>query len=258
MRFATIRLGLFLSLLFFASNFALAECIPGADPCAPKKKMDEWDKAMLFGFNLSRGNSETVLLNIAANAKKETAQDLWDFGASYNYGEDKQKPEEQQKTRNDVRANGSYNYLFTDRMFGGLGAKFLYDEIADVDYRVNADPTIGYYLLKDNTFKFRLEGGPSYTFEKVGGVSDDFFSPRVADRFDWAISCTSKVYQQAEIYFDISDSDNYIVNAEAGVEAALSTNLALVVAVRDSYDNLPAADKDKNDLAVISSIKVAL
>lgn len=118
--------------------------------------------------------------------------------------------------------------MLNDNSFLGLGGKFLYDELAEIDYRTNLDPTYGYYFIKDNQFKFKLEGGPSYIFEKVGQKSDDYLAPRLADRFDWALTCTSKIYQLAEILFDVNDSDNYIINAEIGVESALTTALSLV------------------------------
>jgi putative salt-induced outer membrane protein YdiY len=183
-----------------------------------------------------------------------------DFGLAYNFGEDKNIQDEDgdNTTRNDVRVNAAYNYKYTERAYVGAGTKYLYDEIALVDYRLNLNPTLGYFLVKDSTFSFALEGGPGYTFEKVDSIEDNYFSPRIADRFDWIISCTSKLFQSTELLIDVNDSDNYIVNAEIGVEAALSSSLSLVVALRNAFDNQPAASIDKNDLTVISALKVAL
>lgn len=242
------------------SETALAECNPVDDPCAPKKDPAAWDKSLSLGFNLTQGNSDTTLFNLGGKAARDYQNDIWDFGFAYSYGEDDAREEagEDKTNKNDFRGNASYSYLLTDRLFLGFGTKYLYDEIADIDYRVNLEPTVGYYFLKDNSFKFRIEGGPGYIFEKAGGVDDDYFAPRIADRFEWAITCTSKMFQAAEVIFDISDSDNYIVNAEAGVEAALTTALALVFSVRETYDNQPAAGREKDDLAVITALKVAL
>lgn len=258
-----IRKAILLLATVFASMLpsnSFAECIPGNDPCAPKKVIDAWDKSLAFGFNLTSGNSETTLLNIGARAVRESAIDIWDFSMNYNYGEDKNTVDEDgnDTTRNDFRAAGQYDYFLSDRTYIGFGTKFLYDEIADIDYRVTPDPKVGYYLLKDNTFKLRAEAGPSYIFEKVGGLSNDYLAPRVAERFEWALTCTSKIFQSVEAYFDVNDSENYIVNAEVGAEAALATNLSLVFTVRDTYDNQPAEGKEKDDLSVITAIKVAL
>lgn len=237
---------------------ALGECST-TDPCAPKKEKDAWAKSIAVGFNLTSGNSENTLATIIGNANKETDADFTDFNVSYGYGETEDSESGEKSTnRNDLRADGAYNYKLTPDWYAGFGSKYLRDRLADVDYRVNLNPTIGYYLLKDSDFSLALEGGPGYTFEKVADLSNDYFSPRVADRFEWVISCTSKIYQKAEVLFDTEDSENYIVNSEVGIEAAISTQLALVVAIKDLYDNVPAADRERNDIQVISALKVAL
>jgi putative salt-induced outer membrane protein YdiY len=249
-----------LFLILIPATQAFSQCDPKEDSCAPKKEPGAWDKSLAFGLNVTSGNSETTVANIASKFAKDFEGEIWDFGLAYNYGEDKAREDsgEDKTNRNDLRGNASYNHMLNDNVFVGFGTKFLYDEIADVDYRVGLDPTAGYYFIKDNTYKFRLEAGPSYIFEKVGSVSDDYLAPRIADRFDWAISCTSKIYQTAEVLFDINDSDNYLVNAEIGVEAALNSTLSLVFTVRETFDNQPAPDREKDDLAIITALKVAI
>ncbi len=242
------------------STLVFAQCDPKDDPCAPKKEPGVWDKSLAFGFNLTSGNSDTTLANISGKFSRDYENNIWDFGMQYNYGEDKDRElsGEDKVSRNDFRSNASYNRLLDERLFVGFGTKFFYDEIADIDYRVFADPTVGYYLLKDNTFKFKLEAGPSYIFEKVGGVEDDYLAPRVADGFEWVLSCTSKIFQTAEVLMDINDSENYLVNAEVGVEAALNATMSLVFKVRETYDNQPADGREKDDLAMITALKVTL
>lgn len=251
---------LFILSCMLVATQVFAACNPKDDPCAPKKVIGEWVSSAALGYNLSSGNADTSLLSIMASTQKEIGDDLYAFGAQYNLGTDKAKndPVNDDTTRNDFRANGSYKHLVSDRVFAGIGSSFLYDEIADVDYRVLVNPSMGYYLLKDEDFKFNLEAGPSYVFEKQGGESNDYFAPRIADRFDWTISCTSKIYQQTEVIFDVDESDNYLINTEIGIESALSTELSLVVLARNNYDNLPAVGREKSDTAFITAIKVAL
>lgn len=237
-----------------------AECIPTDDPCAPKKTLNSWDTSALIGFNLSRGNADTTLLTSGLKAAFDDGSNLFDISTEYGYGQDdaRNDPLTGDTSRNDFRFAAKYDRLIRERLYSGLGMRYLYDEIADVDYRLNIDPSLGFFLLRDNSFKFRVEAGPSYVFEKLGGEEDDYLAPRLADRFEWAISCTSKFFQQAEILFDASDSDNYLVNAELGIEAAINSALALVVTVRETYDNVPAAGRKKDDLGVITSLKVLL
>jgi len=249
-----------LALQLHIASSLFAECIPTVDGCTPAKDPSAWDKSLAFGLNVTSGNSETTLVNIGGKVARDFENNIWDFGVAYNYGEDKAREEtNQDKTsRNDFRGNASYNRLLDERVFVGLGSKVFYDEIADIDYRVNVDPTAGYYFLKDNSFKFRGEAGPSYIFERVGAVDNDYLAPRVADKFEWFITCTSKLFQSAEVLFDVNDGDNYLVNAEVGLESALTTSLSLVFTVRETYDNVPAEGKEKDDLALITALKVTL
>jgi putative salt-induced outer membrane protein YdiY len=240
---------------------AYAACEPATGPCAPPAKpLNTWEKSLAFGFNLTRGNSETLLATVGATARKETADDILDGSFALGYGEDSTgKPADvEDKTRNDVRANAGYRNLLSERTYAGMAGAFLFDEIADIDYRTTLNPLLGHYFVKDQDHKLALEAGPSYIFEKVGGETDSYFSPRIANRYDWTISCTSKLFQTAEALFDVNDSNNYIVNAEVGLEAAIASNLALVLTVRNNFDNQPAAGRDRNDMQVISALKVAL
>ncbi len=253
------KIGLFL-VSFLVTAQAYAGCDPVEDPCAPKKIKDAWQKSALVGFNLTSGNSKTTLLNLGLAAAKETDEYLTDVSAAFNYGEDKNIEDSINgtTTRNDVRVAGSYHEKLTELSYIGFGTKFLHDEIADVDYRATLSPGLGYFVLKDSDVSLALEAGPSYVFEKVGGLKDDYLAPRIADKFNWVISCTSKLYQSAEVLLDVNDSENYLANAEAGVEASLSSSVALVVGVRYTYDNVPASGREKDDLAVITSLKIAL
>jgi putative salt-induced outer membrane protein YdiY len=252
------------TLLLGIQNFCIfntsAECVPGEDPCAPKKVVGAWDTSFNFGYNTTRGNTQTSLLSLAGNAYKEKENNIYELNGMYNFGTDKnaQNAEGDDTTRNDIIARAKYSRLFDERFYGAFGSSYFYDEIADIDHRVTVDPALGYFLLKDNTFKLSLEAGPSYVFEKVAGISNDYLAPAIGDKFEWAITCTSKIFQSANVLFDAEDSNNTLVIAQAGVESALSTNLALVLTLRDIFDNVPAPGNKRNDLAFITALKVKI
>jgi hypothetical protein len=54
------------------------------------------------------------------------------------------------------------------------------------------------------------------------------------------------------------DADQYIFNAEVGVESALNSYLSLVLTVRDYYINKPAEGRVPNDVITITALKVTL
>jgi len=159
------KLGSILVSCLMASSSALAQ--DGA-----------WDKSLNFGFNLTDGNSDTVLLTAGANASADYGDDLFDFEVAAKYGETRNLDTGiKAETQNDIRARGDYKHLISDRWYFGAGADFLHDNIADVDYRVKLNPALGYFLIKDTDLRFNVEAGPGYVFEKVGGETNDYFAP---------------------------------------------------------------------------------
>lgn len=84
------------------------------------------------------------------------------------------------------RAVTQYNWLFSQRAYVGLGTNFLSHAIADVDYRLSLNPTLGYTLYKNDRAKLAVEAAPGYTWEKQSGIRQDFLDRRGADRFEWA------------------------------------------------------------------------
>ena len=232
----------FMSLLIISP--ALAEDTPASD--IPS---EEWERSIAFGFNMTDGNTDTTLLNLRAKAEREKDSNILRFDAGTSYGET-----DDSTNVDSSDALAEYKRLLTDRAYIGLGSDYVRDEISDIRYRVGIHPVVGYFLLKDDTYRFNVEAGPSYIFEEVSDIEDDYLAPRIAERFEYQISETAKLFEEVEIILSIDDSDNYLVNAEAGVEAAVSATLSLIASVQTQYDNQPGAGLEKNDLTFLTSL----
>jgi hypothetical protein len=50
----------------------------------------------------------------------------------------------------------------------------------------------------------------------------------------------------------VSDFQNYLVNAEAGISAPINKSLSVNLVLQDSYKSVPAKGKLKNDLKLIA------
>lgn len=238
-----------------ASSSCPSGCVEAEDNSRPS----DWYKSFGLGFSYTDGNANTSDLNILGALNRDYQKNILDFSFAYSYGESDQSesgdPSNERNTiKNQALANASYKRLLADRWFVGAGSSFKYDEIADIDYRVNAGVFAGVFLVREDELSLSLEAGPSHVFEQVGGIYDQYFSPRVANSFEWKLSPTARIFQKAELLWDVSDSDNYIVNGELGVESALTSLLSIILLFRDAYDNQPAAGLVRNDLAFITSL----
>jgi putative salt-induced outer membrane protein YdiY len=236
-----------------AATAAPAACdLPPKDPAI-------WDKSLLFGLNYTEGNTKTTNINIGALVARDYENNAWRFQADYNYGsaaDNANDPREENK--NNIRALADYKRILDDVWFVGGGVSFAHDEIADLKYRVILSPSAGAYVVRDEDLKLSLEAGPSYIFEKLGEVDDDFAAARVANRLEWSLSETSKLFEYAEYLISVEDSSQYLINAEVGVEAALNSFMSLVLSVKDYYINQPAEDRVPNDVITLTALKVTL
>lgn len=212
---------------------------------------NKWQTSAGLGLTLTRGNSDTLLFTAdAVTAKKYTSDELT-FGASLSYGE-----QEDIKNNETAKAFGQWNHLFTDRFYAYLRAEGLHDAIADVEYRITLSPGVGYYIIKETNMTLSAEAGPGVVIEKQGSVEKTYFTARVAEKFDYKLSDRARVWQMAEFLPQIDNVDNYIINAEVGVESALTKKTALRALLQDTYDNQPAPGRKKNDLKLVTSVVV--
>lgn len=212
-----------------------------------------WDTSIYSGLSLTQGTVDSLTLNAGILVKGTWTADELMLMADYIYGET-----DGAKNNNTFRAGAQYNHLLSDRLYLGLTSGFLYDEIADIDYRVNLYPTLGYYLIKSDTTKLALETGIGYTWEKQGGNADEYTGARFAERFEHTFENGAKFYQLLEYIPRIDDWNDYLLAAEVGFNVPLTAKISWRTAVRDSYDSSPAAGREANDLTLLTGISYAL
>jgi putative salt-induced outer membrane protein YdiY len=242
----TVLLGIVvaLSAAHIGTNTSHGQAAAPAPPPAPK-----WEKSAALGLTLTEGNSDTLLVtgNLLASRKGERNEIL--LGVDGTYGEN-----------NDVKNNetlhgfGQYNRLFTDRFYGYARLDGLHDAIADVEYRFTFSPGVGYYFIKNDQTRLSAEIGPGYIYEKQGDDERGYFMLRLAEKFEHKFNDKTKLWQSFEVLPEIEDFDNYILNAELGVETQLVQKLALRSYVQDTYDNEPAPGRKKNDIKLVTAL----
>jgi len=229
-----------------------ASTAPACDcPTKEKKDPENWDLGVSLGFNLSQGNADARLMSAGVNARKEKDKNIYKLVFSAAEGE--QNDEVSQRF---ARGDASYDRLLTETVYAGIGGTFLTDDIADVDYRLILNSGLGYFLAKSDDVTFSVETGPAYVFEKQGGDEDNFFAARFGSDFTWKFSESGSVFQRSALLVNTERSDDYLIIAKAGIEAALNSMLSLVFAVEDRFDNSPATDAKKNDVLITSSLKL--
>ena len=220
---------------------------------------NKWDVSMAAGLSLTRGNSETLLATIGINGKRKFSDAEILLGAQGAYGEntveDKTTGKKTtDKTAESLSAFGQYNHEISERWYAGVRGDFLHDAIADLDYRFTISPLAGYYALKQTNRTVKLEAGPSGVFERQGDEDNQYAALRFGERFDNKFNDKAKMWQSLEFIPQVDRWHNYLITAELGAEAAMTTQFSLRAVLQDIYDNEPAKGRKNNDLKLITSL----
>jgi len=210
-----------------------------------------WESSAVAGLTLTRGNSETLLFTAGLQTHRKTTIDEYTLGLDGAYGEN-----DSVKSADMLHAFGQWNHLFSDRAFSYVRVDGLRDEIADINYRISLSPGAGYYFVKEKNTTLAGEVGPGIVIQELGNDETTFATMRLAERFEHKFnSGGARVWQSVEFLPQLDRLDNYIINAEIGIESALSKKLSLQVVLDDTFDSRPATDRLKNDVKLVSGIK---
>ncbi len=226
--------------------------------CAQDKPEEKkgWETSAFAGATLTRGNSDSFLGNLTLDTKRKWEKDELAFGASGGYGEST-VDHETQKNAQYVRGYGQYNRLVTERVYGGLRLDGDYDEIAGVDYRVRISPLAGYYFIKQPKTTLSGEVGPSVVFEKLKSESSEsYLGFRVGEKFEHKLTDTTRIWQSIEYIPKVEDwSEDYLINAEVGIDAAITKKTSLSLVCQDNFNSNPAPGRKENDFRMIAGIR---
>jgi putative salt-induced outer membrane protein YdiY len=208
-----------------------------------------WKNSVSAGLTLARGNTDTTLISADYSTTRKTPEDELGGNASLAYGEQNSK-----QTADNYKGDFQWNHLFTDRFYAYSRVEGLRDYIADIDYRFTLGPGLGYYVIKNKTTSFALGGGVNYEAQSQGGQANTFATLRVADRFEYKLSDSTRIWQNFELLPEVDRFDNYLANFELGAEAALYKSFSLKTVFSDNYDNRPAAAHEKNDVRLVAGV----
>lgn len=212
-----------------------------------------WEVTGAAGLGLSRGNQDTLNVSAQFLATYLEGSDEALIGLDYAYGEDGSVT-----TVNNLHGFAAYNRTLAGPLYAGLLAEGWYDEIASLDYRLSAMPTLGVYLIKNESTVLALEAGFGYIWEDQGGLTDSYWGYRAGQRFSHTTANGIKLTESVSWTPELDNSDNWLLTAQAGVAVPVSTHWAVGVAGRYTLDNTPAAGLEKDDLAVLATLSYSL
>lgn len=230
---------------------------PPPAPALPEVKPDPdsiwkgWKGSLEFGLNGSDGNSQSVSMRAAANAKRETSTMDTTLGISYVYGTqdgDKNLEHGEINARNDWKIGSPW------RLFA-IG-KVEYDTFQDWEWRVGLFGGVGYEFMKtDNTLLLgRIGAGVTKEFK----TSKQRIEPELDLGLDWEhkIDDRQKVFASVDYYPSLHRFTDYRAQLKAGYEVIVDpkNNLSLKLGLEDRYNSNPGTDRKKNDILYFATV----
>ena len=238
-----------------ATNVALAHPIVTTNANA-------WKSSISFGLTLARGNTDTTLASATATTEKKWLQNDLVFGADGLYGENKATGQSPERKKPPKPYMVSLSITAVSGAQPGTAFMAMVESMGSMTASRTSNtawfssPGLGYYFVTNKTADFSAEVGPGYVKEQLGDDSESFATLRLTETLHYNISPHAKAWENVKFLPQVNRFDNYLVIAEVGVEAGLTKGNKLSVrsVLQDNYNNIPAANRLKNDLKLITSL----
>jgi putative salt-induced outer membrane protein YdiY len=216
-----------------------------------------WHGDVAAGLSLARGNANTFLMNASASAENVWDKNDLKLGAEGVYALNNYGQTNQTRAAENVHGVEDYKRLFTDRWYADFRTDLFHDDIALIRYRAIFGPGIGYYFIKSNMSTLNMDVGASYVRQRLdddGNVG--YAALHVGEHGEHFLNKpkTARIWETIQYYPQLTYWHNFLLTAEAGAEAALSTRFSLRVVADDNFNRDPAPGAKENDILLTSQL----
>jgi putative salt-induced outer membrane protein YdiY len=213
-----------------------------------------WSGNIAAYFNGDDGNTNRTGLGGVAELIRRTDDDRFRVGGRIEYAEER----DADTGENDVTARNSmgwanYDYFLGPHWtIGGFG-RLEYDRLEDLTLRTTIGAGPGYRFVDTKKMLFRTYLGPAYINENYNQDANpdtedrEFIALALGDEFRWWFTEGAHVYQLLDVYPNLEDTSDVLINAAAGIRYTVVKGLFVDVGIADEYDTEPAEGKEKND-----------
>lgn len=231
----------FLQLLIFALCVALSTDAMGAPKA--KKKKGAWTRKIEAGVNLTEGNKDSIQTRAQIEVKNKREKNETVLKLRGEIGET-----DSERTRERVRAEASHLRELNFRSYLSLNGEFLYDGIAELDYRVVLSPAYGYFLIRETAQELRAEIGPAGVWEKKAGERDAYPALRLAEYYECKLTAVSQLKQGIEWVPELQEENGtYLLKAFLELKMDMDEQVSVKLRLESDHDSRPAEGKDKQD-----------
>ncbi len=224
---------------------------------------DGWDGNIELGFANATGNSENTTLGFRVDAKKIIDRTTHNVFGHANYTES-----EGIETQNNYGVGYQLDQKVSDRTYYFGRATYDNDQFSGFDYRVFAGGGLGYWIVDNETRKWKIDGGPGVRFSKttavvpgedgvpldavpVPSVEETEFSAYAGSDFDWVIR--DGVVFEHDLGLTYSESSSTL-STRFGLTTQLTERMSSGISYQIDYETDPPAGREDTDTLLKASL----
>jgi putative salt-induced outer membrane protein YdiY len=225
-------------------------------PTTPPKPPSPWHTTASINAAVSRGNADTLLMGAAINSLRKWDKNEIALGADGTFGSNSDPTTRKETTTaQNYGLYAQYNRMLSDRVYLGVRSDARQDRIAFIDYRATVAPALGYYVVRNDRLKLKLENGPAFIFERLKGAGTaNYLTLRVAEEVQWKINDRASIVQSMEYLPQVEDFGNYVVNLNLSLSTKITEKASATITFQDFYRSVPAPGRRGNDLRLMAGI----
>lgn len=216
-----------------------------------------WHGSLQAGALMTRGNSNSDSVNLAADGILRRKEDRISLSGGYLYARQKDvRTGERTKSSDTWFAQGKYDSFFTEKWYVYGNMRVERDMVARLDMRLTPGVGIGYQWRESPDFNFWTEAGPTYVYEKYfsNAGANKHFAARFAYHVDKKLNDTVNVFHSMEFLPNLENGGEFNLIADAGVRAMFTEKLFGEAKVQWLDNSNPKAERTlENDLRYILS-----
>lgn len=223
-----------------------------------KKKVEKkegapkgWLNNAAITTGLAQGNSDNLSFKFDYDTAFRSKTNEFFFKGTYQYAES-----DGAIAQNRLNASTRYNWKFDPKNYAGIGTRFLFDELSDIDYRIAPGVHAGRYFILNNSGGFSLEAGLAVTHELRDDIKDTYLTAQVAQRLYWQVGYHTYITQEISYDAPIDDPSTFNINSYLYLDTILSETFAWRVGVEYYLNSTPAEGADRNDFSFNTGIAV--
>lgn len=225
----------FLSILLMIVFFAGA---------ANGKEKKPWNDIAELSLVDTGGNSDvksTFLNNTLKYTHSESILSSWKLSILSSETDGK-------KTAEKYSTSYRVDFKITGKIYSIGDLLWLKDQFAGIEQRYRYSVGLGYKILGGPKHKLSTEAGLNYTAEEyLNNTGDDYMGGRLFVSYAYNFTEKNFFSQWIEYLPDFDDSENYIVNAETSLVAALNSALSMKTSYLIAHDAEPVPGNKKTD-----------